>query len=74
MVSDETWDGHFSETPTTAELLARDQWLLIQLDNSDAPVVKAIVSRKNLGNLEKTLHSLILGCSKSNWSIEFLWE
>ena len=46
MRSDETWDGNFVEPPTTAELLARDQWLLIQLDNSGAPIINSIVSLK----------------------------
>ena len=44
MRSDETWDGHFNQTPTKAELLARDQWFLIQLDNAGAPSVCVIVS------------------------------
>ena len=41
---DETWNGGFEECPTTAELLARDEWLLIQLDNAGAPIINAIVS------------------------------
>ena len=44
MRSDETWNGGFEESPTTAELLARDEWLLVQLDNSGAPTINAIVS------------------------------
>ena len=47
MRSDETWDGQFKDTPTTAEVLARDQWLLIQLDNSGAPSFNVIVSIKD---------------------------
>ena len=44
MRSDETWDGYFNDTPTNAEILARDQWLMIQLDNAGAPIVKKMVS------------------------------
>ena len=44
MRSNQTWDCQFKDTPTTAEILTRDDWLLIQLDNSGAPSFQKIVS------------------------------
>lgn len=62
MRSDETWDGNFKDTPTIAELLAREHWLLIQLDNSGAPIWKTIVSRigKHSGYSFNYLFSLLV--------------
>ena len=66
MRSDETWDG-CPQFGTVPEMLARDEWILLRLDQYGAPSVQIMVSflaLRAISNVRMTSQNIFVGRKK----------